>query len=128
MENNAVPQSHPTPTLNKGRGERIFNVSNFPQMYQAAYGFAKGGTATDQADKSKMFQPESMTLTRISTGVHDLKHNLGNTRVIVNVSPMSLGTQFRYANIDNNTTRITVFSAAGSVADSPYAFILYNVV
>lgn len=121
MENkiNAIGQEN--------RGERVFNVSNFPQMYQAAYGFAKGGTSTDQADTTKMFQPSSVTLTRISTGVHELKHNLGNTRVIVTLTPMSIGTQFRFANIDNNTTRIYVFSAAGSITDSPYAFILYNV-
>lgn len=121
MENkiNAVGQ--------RNRGERVFNTSNFPQMYQAAYGFAVGGTATNQADSTKMFQPSSMTLTRISTGVHELKHNLGNTRVIAVITPISVGTQFRFANIDNNTTRFYIFGAGGSITDSPYAFILYNV-
>ena len=117
-----------TKSANYNRGERFFNISNFPQMFQASYGFATGTALSNQADRSKMFQPDTVTLTRTSTGTHTLKHNLGKQRLILNITPILTGTQARYSFTDNNNIKIETFSAAGALVDTPYSFILYDVI
>lgn len=109
------------------RGERQFYISSFPQLYQAAYGFSKGGTVADQADRSAMFQPNGVTLTRTATGTYTLKHNLGTQKLIMFITPMSPGFQARYTFTDNNNIQIETLSGTGVYVDSKFAFVLFGI-
>ena len=104
---------------------RLHGQANFPQPIIVGFGSVTSSGAKNDAE---VFHPQSWIVTKPSTGLYRITHNIGHLRYNVNLTVVSTG-PYRFINLAAkgvNSFDVYTGSLSGLVAsDQPFEFTVY---
>lgn len=95
----------------------------FPQPSIAGIGVV---TAAGAVDTTRFFYSQNWIVSRTSAGDYTVRHNIGDNKYHVQVSPVA--TSAFTANLsayNNNDFRIKTWNSAGAASDCSFTFVVY---